>query len=166
MTELSRVTASYAITASGWAWGELDLKGLSPDEMADLIEEALDPDVWLCHKCAHRVNGPEVDEMTGFSVGGIDYVRSTVDGHWRRYDPQEPVVTSSHGDEATGPVPDTFNPETGWAQFGDVEFKIHPERVQDPAGHWRGVDQAELYAQRMLAAVRLARKLDETGQRP
>lgn len=81
MAELSKITASYAISAGGWAEGALDLEGLTPDQMAELIEQTLDPEVSVCHQCAHRISDPEPDEMTGFSVDGVHYEKRG--DHWR-----------------------------------------------------------------------------------
>lgn len=80
MIKLAKVSASYAISAGGWAKGELDVDGLTPDQMAELIEQTLDPEVSVCHQCAHRISDPEAYEMTGFTVNGVDYEHR--DGHW------------------------------------------------------------------------------------
>jgi hypothetical protein len=80
MVKLAKIIAAYAISAGGWAEGELDVEGLTPDEMAELVEQTLDPEVSVCHQCAHRISDPEPSAMVGFTVDGVDYEQR--DGHW------------------------------------------------------------------------------------
>lgn len=76
---MAHVGASFAVNAGTYAEGELDLSGLSPDQMAERIWE-LDIDVSLCHQCANGLSDPEPSELVGFNVDGVEYVER--DGHW------------------------------------------------------------------------------------
>lgn len=80
MSELTRVTASFAIGAGGFGEGDLDVTGLNPDQIADLIWQQIAPSPSLCHQCTGEVIDPEVDELTGFCVDGVEY--EMVGDHW------------------------------------------------------------------------------------
>jgi len=91
--------ASFAVNAGTSArFTGIDFTGMTPDEMAEAIEdndavqEAVQVNV--CHQCAEDVDDPQVDEMTGFTVDGVDYERGR-DGHWRAYVPGQAVEIST-----------------------------------------------------------------------
>lgn len=85
MSTLTRVTATFAIGASGYGKADLDVTGLTPDEMAVLVFDTVDVNTTLCHQCAGSISDPEVEELVGFRVGDVDYVK---DGdHWVVYQP-------------------------------------------------------------------------------
>lgn len=87
---MAKISASFAIYAGGWAEGELEVEGLTPDEVAELIQRELDPEVSVCHQCAHRISDPEAEEVTGFSVDGVYYEKRG--DHWREAAPDlDPV---------------------------------------------------------------------------
>lgn len=75
------VRASFSVGAGAYGECDIDITGLSPDEIADLVFNEAAPDTTLCHQCADHVSDPEVEELTGFSVGGVEYVKQQ-DGHW------------------------------------------------------------------------------------
>lgn len=80
MTDLTRVTATFAIAAGGYGEGDLDVTGLTPDEIADLIMELVAVDPTLCHQCADEMSDPQIEELTGFRVGRVEYEK--VGDHW------------------------------------------------------------------------------------
>lgn len=61
-----------------------DVKGLSPNAMAELVEREAQTCVSLCHECAHDVNDPQVGDMVAFTVDGVEYHQ--VDGQWVKSD--------------------------------------------------------------------------------
>lgn len=81
-TPKSRVTATFEITGTGFAEGELDLSGRTPDEVAELIENQMVTHPSLCHQCAGEISDPEAGELTEFAVNGVFY--EFRDGHWTR----------------------------------------------------------------------------------
>lgn len=78
---MSKITASFAIEAGGYGEAEFDTTGMSPDEIAKKTFTETDVNTSLCHQCANDVIDPEVSELTGFTVDGVQYVQ--VDGHWQ-----------------------------------------------------------------------------------
>lgn len=82
---MAKVSATWAVEAGTYAEGELDLTGLSADQVAALIDTELDPDVSVCHQCGDGVIDPQVGELTGFTVDGQHYTRDP-EGQWRKWE--------------------------------------------------------------------------------
>lgn len=80
MARIVHVSATYEVDAGTAASGEVDIAGLSPDEIAELADQ-LHPGISVCHQCAHEISDPEVGEMTSLVVDGVEYVK--VNGHWQ-----------------------------------------------------------------------------------
>jgi hypothetical protein len=79
MTDLTRVSAAFRIVGGGACERDLDITGLTPDEIADLVFVTI-ANPSLCHQCVRDISDPEVEELTEFTVNGVDYNR---DGeHW------------------------------------------------------------------------------------
>lgn len=79
-----KITAVFAVHAGTTGEAELDVTGMSVDEMAEAIEDAADAYASVCHQCSHTINDPAVGEMVAFTVDGVDYHRP--DGTWVRAD--------------------------------------------------------------------------------
>lgn len=80
MTDLAHITASFSVGASAFGKGTADVTGLTGDEIADLVWRVVDAHPSVCHQCVKSVIDPELEELTGFAVDGVEYVH---DGdHW------------------------------------------------------------------------------------
>lgn len=80
MNDLTRISAVFEIQAGAVGDCEIDITGLTPDEIAELVEYAADVNASLCHQCAHDISDLSVGEMTSFTVNNVDY--ENVDGRW------------------------------------------------------------------------------------
>jgi hypothetical protein len=81
---MSEITAVFEVFAGLTEDIRLDVKDLSPEQMADKIERSTAAGVSLCHECAHEVNDPQVGDLVAFTVDGVEY--SKRDGEWVKSD--------------------------------------------------------------------------------
>jgi hypothetical protein len=95
--EDAEVTATFAVSGGHTAKGRLNLLDLSPTEIAERIHLQLPASVVLCHECAHEVVDPELGELTGFEVGGTEFVR-TARG-WAPRPPDPPSWPAAFSDK-------------------------------------------------------------------
>lgn len=73
MTALTPVTASFSVGAGTYAEGYLDVTGLRPDEIAELVFDEIAADTSLCHECCEKLSDPEIADLVAFNVGGVEY---------------------------------------------------------------------------------------------
>jgi hypothetical protein len=76
---MANVQASFEVFASTTTETELDVDGLTPDQIAALLENE-GAGVSLCHQCDDEVSDPEVGELVAFYIDDKAYNR--VDGKW------------------------------------------------------------------------------------
>ena len=76
---MSKVSGSFEVNASNWAEVEFDTDGLSPDEIVQKLYEE-HPGISVCHQCANDIEDPELGDVVGFTVDGVEYIR--LDGEW------------------------------------------------------------------------------------
>lgn len=84
---MAEIGASFAVEGSTYRELEIDTKGLTIDQVAQAIESQAGG-VFLCHACSSECQDPELGELAGFTIDGVEYV-STPDG-WRRADEPAP----------------------------------------------------------------------------
>lgn len=77
----SHIIASFAVHAGTTDELDLNLGGMTPDQIAAAIEQTAAPDTTLCHQCGSAISDPEIGDLTGFTVNGRDYERGP-DGSW------------------------------------------------------------------------------------
>lgn len=80
MSDLTRVTATFSVGAGAYGECDIDVTGLTPDQIAEIAMTDTNVSTTLCHQCANSISDPEIEEMTGFTVNGVEY--EFVDGHW------------------------------------------------------------------------------------
>lgn len=80
----SQITASFEVLAGTAQDFDLDITGMSPDEIAAWLNEHADG-ISLCHQCSRDVSDPELGDLTGFSVDGVSFERNGMTGHWEAY---------------------------------------------------------------------------------
>ena len=78
---MAEVVAVYEVYASTTATVELDDAG-DPDLVALWLAEDAHPGISLCHQCDDYINDPEIGDLVGFSVDGVQYERDEETGHW------------------------------------------------------------------------------------
>lgn len=78
---MSEITVVFEVFAGTSADLKRDVSGMSPDELAAVVEVEAETNVSLCHECARDVNDPQVGEMVAFVVDGVEYARDD-DGNW------------------------------------------------------------------------------------
>lgn len=78
---MAKIIASFAVHATTTVTVTLDVKGMSPDDIAEALED-LDPYVSVCHQCAQHISGPERGELDVFAVDGVKYIHD--EGRWQR----------------------------------------------------------------------------------
>jgi hypothetical protein len=81
MTKPSHITAAFEVFASTAADVELDVTGMTPDQVADRLQD-VGAYVGVCHECAHVISDPELGDLTGFSIGGRHYGLDPETGSW------------------------------------------------------------------------------------
>lgn len=77
---MTNYRAIYEVFASTVADGEAELTGMTPEVMAQRIDEIAEPYVSVCHQCSDSVNDPQVGDLVAFIVDGVEYTE--VDGKW------------------------------------------------------------------------------------
>ncbi len=77
------VSSSWNVVAGTAVDTELDVTGLTPDEVAALVYEQAETHVSVCHQCAYGISDPEVTDLTEIIYDGK--VFTEVDGHWVEY---------------------------------------------------------------------------------
>ncbi|GLZ34849.1 hypothetical protein Lesp02_70360 [Lentzea sp. NBRC 105346] len=70
----ANIIATFAVYAGTTVEFELDVEGMTDQEIAEAVEAASGDhiDTRLCHQCAHNVVDPEAQELTGLTVDGRD----------------------------------------------------------------------------------------------
>lgn len=76
---MATVRATFEVFAGTTTEAELDVDGMTPDQIAERIERE-GAGLSLCHQCDDEVSDPQVGDLVGFTVGDKDY--SLVDGQW------------------------------------------------------------------------------------
>jgi hypothetical protein len=71
---MSTIIAAFAVYGGTAVEFELDVEGMTDQEIAEAVEEASGEylDTSLCHQCAHNISDPEAGELTGLTVDGRD----------------------------------------------------------------------------------------------
>ena len=64
-----------------YAAGMGEVFGLSPEEIAYKLERDIGYVDSLCWECSTKINDPEISELSGFEVDGVEYVKDK-DGLW------------------------------------------------------------------------------------
>jgi hypothetical protein len=82
---LTRVTATFSVGAGAYGECHIDVTGLTPDEIAAIALVETDVSTSLCHQCAGNISDPEIEDLTGFRVGDVEYTWDG--GHWVVYQP-------------------------------------------------------------------------------
>jgi hypothetical protein len=80
VSSLTKITATFSVGAGAYGECDIDVTGLTPDEIADRVMDEADVDTTLCHHCADHVIDPEIKDLTGFRVGDVDYEHNGE--HW------------------------------------------------------------------------------------
>lgn len=87
MSKAAKVTATFSVSGGTYAEDVLVLPtDLTPGEMAEFIFSELPIDTGLCHQCSDKISDPEADEITGFTVDGVEYFFDYADKEWKRYE--------------------------------------------------------------------------------
>jgi hypothetical protein len=80
MSDLTKIEANFEVFAGTSGECEIDITGLTPDEIAELVEQSADAYPTVCHQCARDIDDPQLGDMTSFSVGDVYYEK--VGDHW------------------------------------------------------------------------------------
>lgn len=67
---MSRIIATFAVYAGTTVEFQLDVEGMTDQEIAAAVEEASGQylDTSLCHECVHLVVDPQAEELSGLQV--------------------------------------------------------------------------------------------------
>lgn len=78
---MSKIVATFEVHAGTTIDTEIDTTGMTPDQIAEQIQNE-GAYVGVCHQCADVIVNPEAEDLTGFSVDGVDYERVAGTDHW------------------------------------------------------------------------------------
>lgn len=71
---LTSIDATFSVGAGAFRTVGVDVAGLALEQVASLVH-ARAPEPQLCHACAHEMSDPFLDELTGFTLHGVEYVQ-------------------------------------------------------------------------------------------
>ena len=77
----SEIVAHFTVVGGTSIEARLDTTGLSPEEIAYKLERDIGYVDSLCWECSTKINDPEISELSGFEVDGVEYVKDK-DGLW------------------------------------------------------------------------------------
>ena len=83
--KIATVGGTFATAGSTYREIQLDVGNMSVEQIArELESQAESPS--LCHQCTAEVEDPELQELAGLNIDGVEYVQT--DGAWEVYDPK------------------------------------------------------------------------------
>lgn len=71
---MSRIFAAFAVNAGTAIEFELDITGMSDEQIVQAVEEASGEHLYVsvCHQCAQNISDPEAGDLVGLTVDGRD----------------------------------------------------------------------------------------------
>jgi hypothetical protein len=77
---MATIRGTFEVGAGAVGEVDIDVTGMTPDEIAQAFDDAADVDTSLCHQCAHVIEDPQVGDLVSFTVDGVSYEQR--DGKW------------------------------------------------------------------------------------